>query len=1027
MRVRHWMMVLLGLLAVPVVLFLVWYTSLLLRPLINDDVRARAVIHSDRQKLRQHGRHRHNWFPLRTNLLRPDSRGIAVGGLGLALHFRFQCAALVLTLFAILTWLLMSSYSKDLSAAVESTGLVMSPLQVYRWCNTSRAELVQARHASMEVEILVLAYTAIFYVCATVGSLTFASWQRSFFARWAAKVTTMQDYALFLAGFPEEAGETVEEERLEFVRQACNCDPVGVSVCWDFEDCEEEVMNLMRREMLFRQRSQSRDSIRAADLRRARSFFRNVQAENAEPSLQAGLLTRLGHFKHDVIAKLSTLDAFFLPGSSDGEHHEMQDEVLGVLADIQSTEHICVVFSSMQDRDLARERFRRGGPCTLFRGRHPVRASGMEQDMEPDTVLWQHLGSAKAKRRRRVLFSIFKIILAIALWAGCLYVPWGYYVGVYMDAFGELPSFAADTAFTILVVVGNQLLYFLCDKAARSVALSHTGEQEALYSVLYSLAILVNMCVDLLVLRLTSAKALAQFGMKVPLESLRLFMSSRFFKYNFPSCFLIPFMAEPMVLYVLPFDLVTRLIGTREMRQTEADEMLQPVPMDLSRYQDILLNITQAVTALFLDHQYMLQTWVGLLVGQFFIYLWDHFKVLRVVRSFNFSSFLSELVAQRLTAFPCGILAACVGFRIHRLMSLRDDVHNTELAAADPRFSFKTSSGIFVAILVHVSIHLYVLQRMMPQLTSKDCEDAWASKPTYKEIAMVRPANYFNTNPIHCLRSRYLHLHDPPCNFYVSGKEHTLAANPRIGQYYQAKQWDDRRKTLSLEMAAVKRRVRQSITRQPELTRTSSTEGPSITSSRLWKLCHLITELFMAEHRQYLKSSTSDGGVETCRSGRHDTVVGPLGVDSPPWKSLTGWRRRFFELRDFGNGTAELVYASEKTDYESIACVLARNDESLQVQPLPRLKLDPLNPWAQQEIRQALHTYELACVPRAEGTAAGAVGVAEQPLPSELCPLVLSWMDNAGIHRQLVIATESEEGCVAWLHNLRSYCCTTFS
>lgn len=133
-------------------------------------------------------------------------------------------------------------------------------------------------------------------------------------------------------------------------------------------------------------------------------------------------------------------------------------------------------------------------------------------------------------------------------------------------------------------------------------------------------------------------KALDQFDMNVPMESLRHFMSYRLWKYNFPSCFLIPFMVEPMVLYILPFDLATRLIGTRGMGQSEADEILQPAPMDLSRYQDILLNLTQAVCALFLEPQYVLRTWIGLIVGQLFILCWDHFKVLRVVRAFNFSS-----------------------------------------------------------------------------------------------------------------------------------------------------------------------------------------------------------------------------------------------------------------------------------------------------------------------------------------------------------------------------------------------------
>ena len=52
------------------------------------------------------------------------------------------------------------------------------------------------------------------------------------------------------------------------------------------------------------------------------------------------------------------------------------------------------------------------------------------------------------------------------------------------------------------------------------------------------------------------------------------------------------------------------------------------------------------------------------------------------------------------------------------------------------------------------------------------------------QVAKQNPGNWFNMNPIHCLRSRqrpraalkvyfprYLHQHDPPCIFYQIGKD----------------------------------------------------------------------------------------------------------------------------------------------------------------------------------------------------------------------------------------------------------------
>lgn len=41
------------------------------------------------------------------------------------------------------------------------------------------------------------------------------------------------------------------------------------------------------------------------------------------------------------------------------------------------------------------------------------------------------------------------------------------------------------------------------------------------------------------------------------------------------------------------------------------------------------------------------------------------------------------------------------------------------------------------------------------------------------------PCNWFSANSVHCLRSKYIHHHDPPCSFFTPGQEPIKRINSR--------------------------------------------------------------------------------------------------------------------------------------------------------------------------------------------------------------------------------------------------------
>merc|ERR1719253_648039 len=57
----------------------------------------------------------------------------------------------------------------------------------------------------------------------------------------------------------------------------------------------------------------------------------------------------------------------------------------------------------------------------------------------------------------------------------------------------------------------------------------------------------------------------------------------------------------------------------------------------------------------------------------------------------------------------------------------------------------------------------------------------------YARTARKTPANYFTTNWVHCLRSKYIHKHSPPVRPYFAGKETILERNVQAGVYFSGR------------------------------------------------------------------------------------------------------------------------------------------------------------------------------------------------------------------------------------------------
>lgn len=132
----------------------------------------------------------------------------------------------------------------------------------------------------------------------------------------------------------------------------------------------------------------------------------------------------------------------------------------------------------------------------------------------------------------------------------------------------------------------------------------------------------------------------------------------------FPGCFLIPFILEPLFANWLPFHLNALLVRSHpEIRRENAEVAMQLPPMDMGRYADILLNVLLSMLMFFFPGGYVRRTLIAFLLCHMYIYVYDHYRVLRAVPAFHFSSNVIDNCAMKVFSVPCGLLLACLIFK----------------------------------------------------------------------------------------------------------------------------------------------------------------------------------------------------------------------------------------------------------------------------------------------------------------------------------------------------------------------------
>lgn len=679
-------------------------------------------------------------WPISTNL-----HSIQVGGAGLTLHMNFQLALIIWASGIVVTWVVFTYFT---SPDMLVLGLYPADTPQQLCAVTLKGKEVQKRLLPTKVGYMVFMY--IFTILFNFG---YALYQRRKFLS-IDDDTSMTDFCAMISGLPEMSGDKMVEVLLkQCVEEATGEKVVGVSVCWACKEFEEELADATDQEV-------------------------QMLEETPELPDQADLDDKNRGFLNNIYANVDGIFSFTGKLPEAGETQNVED----LLKKVSSTDSAFVVFENEASRDKAVAASISGisfQDCKL---------NLKHENCEPDTVKWSNFKVTHGEFYTKMAIGILVIFLALLAWCFGFYLPFAYYQASYAKQ-GAEPGFLAAFIFSMLVVAGNQIMYFLCGEVADRVGFRFNDHQEALYITLYTLACMLNLVVDMVMeFFLAYAAAVSAHthtadgrlleditGYEEIFESyvMQKAVGERLFAYCFPATFFIPFLMEPLFGICFPFQICKLLLRTHpECRGREAEKAMNIFcSMDMGRYGDLLLNIMLSVLIVFFPPGTFLKMMLALVVCHIGVYVYDQYRILRCTPAFDYSSDKIDRLVQILMGVPTSFLAAGIVFK----------------GGCLPGSSVCLEGGRLLAAMLVASGLTFLLQIILVTIVVPmfDKTDHQVSTTPYNEAAATMASTWFSENAVHCLRSKYIYKHDPPCLFNTRGKEHLIRKNEKCGVHFQ--------------------------------------------------------------------------------------------------------------------------------------------------------------------------------------------------------------------------------------------------
>jgi hypothetical protein len=793
-----WSVYILGVIVLLAVLLLVfWWIDLECRPADNQPGLETGLRNRELQKIRMPddpdtpGTQRLQW-PYTTNLMKT-----AVAGPGMVLHFNFQAVLIGWALLVAACWYGFAYHYPELFIlGTRKFGLARANCILVAWGAETQQRLMWTK-----IYFLVLVYCLTFLGCMWHGAR-----QRRIFRTLDQDNVTMKDFVARCDGLPPLQGEDQWEMKLKDSIQASvgeDVQVIGTSICWDFRANVDEVLEQVRKDALeydvqddcpdFGTVSDHVERLRPT--RRGYYQFEQFLFETMGPikdKLRSARGTPRTPSPSRRSLKTATPEGTWSTGRKlDDEPPEMTPEMMtALLLAMKSSSSAFVVFRSEQERNMAVARLE-ASDGFVFEGSKVVLKS---ITVEPDTVAWWHFGAHVTTWSRTVQYvkGLGCILLGLLCWCVFFYGPYCYSALSFNYDNGQEPSALYGFAFSMVVVIGNAIMYEICARVSNSMGFLNNDSKEACYMILYTTACSLQVLLDIVVTWFIAweistgmhfrtidgvrLEEIDDFTAQFESYAMQRRLAENAFDYAFPSTFLIPFVIEPFVTILVPLRLGILIVRSHmEIVGNAAEEWMASVPFDMGRYADLLLNVILSIIIFYFPGGYTLKLFLFMAASHVFIYSLDHARVLRVVPACKFATMEVDKCSQLLLIPCCALIMSCLVFKAN--------CQGYGYCISGTRQVLICST----AFLAHCLVHWLCLVYIVPILGG-DIEARSTDSIEYETMAKEEACSWFNANPVNCLRSKYVYKHDKPCQYWILGKEHTLVPNPEICCFFDDEQ-----------------------------------------------------------------------------------------------------------------------------------------------------------------------------------------------------------------------------------------------
>jgi len=601
------------------------------------------------------------------------------------------------------------------------------------------------------------------------------------YQRMDANEKTMKDFALELKGLPQLPGDKpdVEEHIKQSVQTATGKSVVGISIAWNYSELQDTIdrecsKDLRWYEIEWNMQQQGKKPTKA-DVDKALKEEDEKMVE-PDPTAQMGAIhKKMYNLEKDVL------------GPDEDEEVDMKK----LLEEMKSSESAFVVFNTSEEKD---EVLRDGTTIEIDFSKYGFgkESCTMEEVFnEPANVNWHNFGDTDPNAMVfRFFKGFFKVYVpALLIWFFGFYVPyaWSLYNFNY-DNGAELPGYYS-LIFTIVVCGGNATMYVVCDVCCDIIGFRYKDTKQMTYMLMYLAACMINVFLDMVVTYYTALKVMVGLDFRTyhgtRLADIDVFteqfetyamqrsLGANTYSYAWPSTFFLCFVLEPFVTIMIPYQLGKVIIRThREIRGTCAEAYLMAFEFDLGRYADILLNVFLGILIFYFPGGYIWSLFFAMCFSHCFIYCFDHWRVLNVIPFIKIVSVQVDWWAQVMMCGCCAVILSCLVFKA-----------NCETYVNYCMQEFDLLFWCAVAGTAHFVVHVLLLVYLVPKL-GLDLEDENRGM-LYKAVGETEARTWFSVNPVHCMRSKYIHKDSPHCRPCQWGKEHLLEVNAKISCYFK--------------------------------------------------------------------------------------------------------------------------------------------------------------------------------------------------------------------------------------------------